>query len=155
MFRYVPTKIPQEPSKRRNRYRQARRRVGAATIEMAMVAPFIILLVFGSIEFARMMMVRQALTNAAHEGCRDACLVTTRDNVTCDQIVRQRLRGVVKNADDSEAVRIETEPSFSTFLETGTRITTTVEVNCADVSWLPPFFTAGAKIRATSSMSRE
>jgi len=132
-----------------------RRRFGAATIEMAMVTPFIILLVFGSVEFARMMMVRQALTNAAREGCRHACLVTTQNNVSCCDVVREKLRGVVKNAAESEALRIETIPTFSTFLETGTLVTTTVEIDCADASWLPPFLTAGAKIRATARMSRE
>jgi Flp pilus assembly protein TadG len=129
--------------------------MGAATVEMAMVAPFIILLVFGSVEFARMMMVRQALTNAAREACRHVCLVTTQNNVCCSDVVREKLRGVIKNVEETDVLRIETVPSFSTFLDPGTLVTTTVEVDCADVSWLPAFFTAGAKIRATSRMSRE
>ena len=55
--------------------RRARsRRLGAATIEMAFIAPVIFAIVFGSVEFARVMMVRQSLTNAAREGCRHACL---------------------------------------------------------------------------------
>ena len=153
MFRNVPKKMTNHITHRR--HRQHRHRFGAATIELAMVTPFIILLVFGSVEFVRMMMVRQALTNAAREGCRHACLITTQDNLTGCDIVRERLRGVIKDADTTEALRIQTNPSFTTFLPTGTLVTTTVEIDCADVSWLPPFFTAGAKIRATSRMSRE
>ena len=120
-----------------------------------MVAPFVFLLIFGSVEFARMMMVRQALTNAAREGCRHACLVTSQDNISCCDVVRKKLRLVIHNSAETEALRIETTPSFSKFLESGTEITTTVEIDCADVSWLPPFFTAGAKMRATSCMTRE
>lgn len=144
------------PASRKNRaYGVPRTRLGAASIEMAMVAPFIFLLVFGSVEFARMMMVRQALTNAAREGCRHACLITTQSPTSTHAVVREKLRGVIKDSDQTEALRIETVPSFSGTLESGTLITTTIEIDCADVSWLPPFFTAGAKIRATSRMSRE
>ena len=45
---------------------------GAAAVEFAFVAPFILFLVFGSIEFARMVMIKQVLTSAARDGCRHA-----------------------------------------------------------------------------------
>jgi Flp pilus assembly protein TadG len=122
---------------------------------MAFVAPFVFLLVFASIEFSRMMMIRQALTNAAREGCRHACLVSTQQDGRADAVVRNRLQGVIANADDQQVVRVTFEPSFSTSPPSGTNITTSVEVDCEDVSWLPPFFFAGAKIRGTTSMDRE
>jgi len=131
------------------------RRFGTATVEMAIVSPFIFLIVFGSIEFARMMMVRQALTNAAREGCRHACLVTTQQSTYAAPVVRERLRGVIANSSETDALRIAVEPSFTTSPAAGTRITASVEIDCSDVSWLPPFFTGQAKIRGTSSMNRE
>ena len=137
-----------------NNRSRARRR-GTLTVEMAMVVPVIFLMIFGSIEFARMMMVRQALTNAAHEGCRNACLVTTRDSSSSDTIVRESLNGVISNSSETESLRIVFDPSFESSPDKGTTITTSVEIDCADVSWLPPFFTSGARIRGTSTMSRE
>lgn len=49
-----------------------KQRRGAAVVEFAVVAPIFLLLVFGMIEWGRMMMVQQILTNAAREGSRRA-----------------------------------------------------------------------------------
>ncbi len=130
-------------------------RKGAATVEMAFVAPFVFFLIFGSVEFSRMMMMRQALTNAAREGCRHASLVTTQNDTAAANVVRQRLRGTMSNYNDPNVVRIECSPSFSTSPDSGTRITISAEVDCADVSWFPGSIFAGARIRGTSSMNRE
>ena len=56
----------------RRSYRIHRR--GAAAVEFAMVAPLFILLVFGMIEYGRMVMVQQLLTNGSREGARKAVL---------------------------------------------------------------------------------
>ena len=130
-------------------------RRGTVAVEMAMVAPVIFVLIFGSIEFARMMMVRQALTNAARTGCRDACLASTQTSASSDTVLRESLSGVITNSSATEALKIEFEPSFTSTPPFGTTITTTVEINCSDVSWLPPFFTRNAKIQGTCSMNRE
>ena len=53
-------------------YRKKRR--GAAAVEFAVVAPIFLLLVFGMIEYGRMVMVQQVLTNASREGARCAVL---------------------------------------------------------------------------------
>lgn len=102
-----------------------------------------------------MMMIRQALTNAARDGCRNACLITTQNNDQSDAAARRTLQGVITNATETDVIRIDFEPSISASTQTGTVITTTIEVDCSDVSWLPPFFTAGATIRGTSTMKRE
>ncbi len=132
-----------------------RPRFGTATVEMAFVAPVILLLVFGSIEFARMMMVRQALTNASREGCRKACLASTESDEQPIKTLRESLRGVIDDATTTEDLRITIVPSTTTAMASGTKITTVVEIDCENVSWLPPFLTKGAKIRCTSSMNRE
>jgi len=130
-------------------------RTGVAAVEMAMVDPVIFLLVFGSIEFARMMMVCQALTNAARDGCRNASLVTTQSNNKVEIAVRDTLLGVVANASATDAIRIDIDPTITALMPSGTTITATVEIDCSDVSWLPLVFTAGRSIRATSKMRRE
>ena len=131
------------------------RRYGAAAVEMAFVAPFVFLLVFASFEFARMMMVRQALTNAAREGCRNAALASTLKDDRSDAVVRQQLSNVVPKANEKDILRVSVTPAFENKVNSGTRITTTVEVDCEDVSWLPPIFFRGMKIQGTASMTRE
>lgn len=130
-------------------------RFGAATIEMALVAPFLLVLIFASIEFARMMMVRQALTNAAREGSRHACLATTMSDDSAIQLIQERLEGVINSSVDAKLIDISIEPPFSSSLESQTQITTTIEVGCSDVSWLPPMFYRNAKIHVETSMYRE
>ena len=41
---------------------------GVAAVEFALVAPLFLLFLFGMIEFGRMVMVQQVLTNASREG---------------------------------------------------------------------------------------
>jgi Flp pilus assembly protein TadG len=53
-------------------YREQRR--GAAAVEFAVVAPVFILLVLGMLEYGRMIMVQQVITNASREGARRAVL---------------------------------------------------------------------------------
>lgn len=143
------------PRRRNFKQRIHKMRRGAATVEMAMVAPFIILLVFGSIEFARMMMVRQAMTNAAREGCRHACLATTGNANDSISIVKDTLTGVVRESAVNDVVRASMSPAFTTPPAAGTQMIMAVEVDCADVSWLPPVFYSGAKISVVASMARE
>lgn len=130
-------------------------RRGTSTVEMALCAPVVFLLIFGSIEFSRMMMIRQALTNASRDACRNACLVTTQDDKSADEVARDWLAGVIANYQDVDTLRVEISPSVETAPPTGTEITAFIEVDCEDVSWLPPFFFAGAKIRGQSTMTKE
>lgn len=56
------------------RVAMSRRRWASATVEMAVVAPLLLTLVFGIIEYGWVFTVRQALANAAREGARVAVL---------------------------------------------------------------------------------
>src|SRR5438132_12269139 len=49
-------------------------RRGAAAVEFAIVLPVFVILVFGMIEYGRMVMVQQVITNASREGARRAVL---------------------------------------------------------------------------------
>ena len=142
-------------ARRKKNMRRRNCRFGVATIEMALVAPFLLLLIFASIEFARMMMVRQALTNACREGSRHACLATTTSDDSAIQLIQERLKGVINSSVDAKLIDISIEPAFSSSLESQTQITTAIEVSCSDVSWLPPMFYRNARIHVETSMYRE
>ncbi len=120
----------------RNGFSRWKLRHGVAAVEFAFVAPIFFMLVFALIEFSRMMMVQQALTNAAREGCRTAVLATTRDGSDVDSSVRDYLQSVMSNASDSGEVRV-TVPSSLASTASGTALTVSVEVEYGDVSWLP------------------
>lgn len=137
-----------------HKFRQGRKRTGVAAIEMAFVAPFVFLIVFGSIEFARMMMIKQALTNACREGCRHATLATTNNDDQAEDYMRRKLNSIA-GSHKVNKFAIDFTPSFETRPAAGTRITASVEVQCADISWLPPMFFGDAKIRSAASMVRE
>lgn len=59
---------------------RARRRRGAAVVEMAIVAPILITMLFGIIEFGWVFSLKQAMTNAAREGCRVATMQGSADS---------------------------------------------------------------------------
>lgn len=132
-----------------------RSRLGAATIELALVAPFILFIIFGSVEFARMMMVKQTLTNAAREGCRHASLATIRDHDSAEAVVRELLQGTVSDGQNADVVRVSVTPAFENSPESGTELIVVVDVDCADISWLPATLFAGAKVRGVAAMNRE
>jgi Flp pilus assembly protein TadG len=52
--------------------RRPRRRRGVATVEFALVLPFLLLLLLGMWEVGRMLHIQQSLSNAAREGGRQA-----------------------------------------------------------------------------------
>jgi Flp pilus assembly protein TadG len=61
-----------------------RNRRGAAAVEFAVVAPVFFLMIFGMIEFGRMVMVQQILTNASREGARLGVL----DNINESDVIQ-------------------------------------------------------------------
>src|SRR5947209_17029419 len=70
-MRASPIRLPALPSRSCT---APKKRRGAAAVEFAIIAPLLVALVLGLIEFGRVLMVEQILTNAAREGCRTAVL---------------------------------------------------------------------------------
>jgi len=129
------------------------KRRGAAAVEFALVAPVFFLFVFGMIEFGRMIMVQQVITNASREGARIAVL----DSPT-------PTAGVVANTVDNYLERagisggsITIDPAEPTSASYGQPVTVTVQVPFSDVSWLPsPMFISGnTNLTASTVMRRE
>ena len=64
-----------------------KRRRGSAAVELAVVLPFLLTLLFGIIEYGWVLCVRQTMVNAAREGARVASLMGS-----TDQEVRERVQ---------------------------------------------------------------
>jgi Flp pilus assembly protein TadG len=114
------------------------------------VAPVFFLLVFGMIEYGRMVMVQQLLTNAAREGARVGVL----DNSTATEV-----NTAVQNyltAANINSPTIACNPSNPSSAGYGQPVTVTVSIPFSQVSWLPsPMFLGGTTMTASSAMRRE
>jgi Flp pilus assembly protein TadG len=140
-------------------YTSSRKRRGAAVVEFAVVAPLFFLLVFGMIEFGRMIMVQQVLTNASREGARRAVL----DGATALGVKQ----AVIDNMGDAQLMidvdNVDISPSDPSTAAYGTAISVTVHVPFSQVSWLPAsmmkFFLPSGQtdvtLTATTVMRRE
>lgn len=142
-------------SQMRNSARSSRRH-GLASVEMAFVAPVLLLLIFGSIDFGRAMMVSNLLTTTAREGARKACTPNTA-NSDITPIINNSLdaMGVPKtNAQTTIKVNGVTQDASSA--KNGDTVTVQVTVPFNDVTWLPTsFFLKDATLRGIASMRRE
>jgi Flp pilus assembly protein TadG len=126
-------------------------RRGAAAVEFAIVAPLFVTMVFGMVEFGRMIMVQQVLTNASREGARMAVL----DGATTSS-VQSAVQTYLQNAGVPNAPPAEVSPSPPSSAGYGEPVTVTVSVNFNQVSWLPtPMFLGGQALRAATVMRRE
>jgi Flp pilus assembly protein TadG len=127
-----------------------RNRRGAAAVEFAVVAPLFFLLVFGMIEFGRMVMVQQVITNGSREGARIAVL----DGTTTSEVVTA-VQTYLDNASVSGAsVTVTPDPPSSAVY--GDPVTVVVSLPFDQVSWLPsPMFLGGKTLSATTVMRRE
>lgn len=127
-----------------------RRRTGAAVVELAVVLPLFVLLVFGTIEFGRMVMVQQILTNAAREGARSAVL----DGSTTADVTTAVSNYLSASAVSGATVTVSPDPPSSA--PYGASVTVTVSVPFSSVSWLPsPMYLGDKTLQAQCTMRRE
>jgi Flp pilus assembly protein TadG len=127
-----------------------RTRRGAAAVEMAVVAPLFIVLVFGMVEASRLGQVAQLLNTAAREGCRVA--VTPEATPAS---VQARVQAVLAGSGISVGPVTPTPANWQTALR-GTPVTITLEVPFSRVTWLPaPLLLGNTPIRASATMSSQ
>ncbi|TWT66990.1 TadE-like protein [Posidoniimonas polymericola] len=131
-------------------YLPATKRRGASAVEFALVAPIFFLVVLGIVEFGRMAMVQQIITNAAREGARIAVL----DGATKAKVTTKVNDYLSSGKINTAAVTVSPDPPDSAGY--GQPVTVGVSVPFNDVSWLPaPFFMGGKTLAAESIMRRE
>jgi hypothetical protein len=130
-------------------------RRAATCVEFAMVAPFVLAIGFGSIEFSRVVMVKQSLTNASREGCRLATLATSISSDDVDAAVRGFLRRSIRQVDDPETVVVTISPSDLSTVQTGDEINVLINVQFADVSWFQSRWSGSANLTGNATMIRE
>jgi len=138
------------PNRAARRKPAAQKRRGAAAVEFAIVAPVFLLLIFGLIEFGRLVMVQQVITNASREGARagvlDGATTANVQSVVQDYLQTAAISGATVTV-------TPTPPSSAGF---GQPVTVKVAIAFDSVSWMPsPFLLKDATMTSTTVMRRE
>ena len=129
------------------RTKRAKRR-GAAVVEFAVVAPVLLLFVLGIIEFGRMVMAQQLITNAAREGARIAIVPGSSTSQVTSKVSSYLSTASISGA----TTTVSPDPSAATY---GSTVTVTVSLPFSSVAWSPPFFLGSKTLIANCAMRTE
>jgi Flp pilus assembly protein TadG len=129
--------------------RRERRRRGAAIVEFAIVAPLFFMLILGIIEFGRMVMVQQIITNAAREGARVGVL----SNATTSQVDSAVSNYLSAVSISGQSVSVTPDPPSTA--TPGSLVTVSVSIPFSQVSWMTPFFLRSTVLKAKCVMRTE
>jgi Flp pilus assembly protein TadG len=134
----------------RARRETTRKRRGGVAVEMAVIAPVFISMIFGQIESSRLGMVAQLLSTAAREGARVAVI-----NGKTQSDVQTRITTVLAGSGISVGTVNPTPTGWDTS-SNGTAITVSLSVPYSQVSWLPtPYYLNTATVAASATMNSE
>jgi Flp pilus assembly protein TadG len=129
------------------------KRPGAAAVELAVILPFLMVLFLGMIEFGRVMMVEQIITNAARESCRSAVLPGQTIDGARTVAVNYLSNSGIQLSSPSTQVTVSPDPTTSA---QGAAITVSVSVPYSSVSWLPSaLFMSGKNLMSSVVMRLE
>lgn len=121
----------------------SRVRTGIAAVEMAVIAPVLVVVTLGLLELAHGMMVKETLTDAARKGCRTGILACgTSANVTSD-INAVLSNNSIPTADVTITIMVNDAAADVSTATVGSKISVKVAVPIADVAWITPLFMKG------------
>jgi Flp pilus assembly protein TadG len=125
-------------------------RKGLVTVEYAVVLSLVLVVLWGIIEFGRMVLVADCLVQAAQEGARVGIVPgSTTAQVTAE------INTILANSYITGAT-VTTTPADITTLKTGETLTVNVKVPFSAVTWLPsPQFLQGKVLKSSCVMLRE
>lgn len=124
---------------------------GSAVIEFAVILPFLMSVLFGVVEFGRVLSVTHIVNSAAREGARIASLPGT-DNAAVTAAVQNELTLSGLPLDN-----ITFDPPDISLVNSNEPVTVTVSVNYASVGWIQGFFPGltGTQLTGTVVMRKE
>ena len=127
---------------------ERRHRTGVAAMEAAVSLPILVVLVFGSMEIANAIFLKQSLNMAAYEAAK--LITAPGDNNTlaatrCAEVVS--VRRVTSHT-------LTISPAVTAATARGTQITVTVSASSSNLSYGPVRFMAGRTISSAVSMVR-
>lgn len=128
-------------------------------MEFAVVAPVFLLLIFGMIEYGRMVMVQQMLTNASREGARRAVLEGSLEADVRDVVIDYLAPANIPVKSQDITIMVGDPPAAAALSSAsfGDPVHVKVGINFGQVSWLPsPMYLSGStRMEAVSVMRKE
>ena len=125
---------------------------GSAVLEMALVLPILLMLLFGVVEFGRVLMVKQAITNAAREGARAGAVDLN------DSGALQKALDVTRNYLSASGLDANTTSVVPSFVITGgsdaLQVIIEYDYDSLLTSWIPTV-PATFTLRSIAIMRRE
>ena len=123
------------------------KRVGTATVELAVCLPLIVLITFGSIEATNMVFLQQRLTAAAYEGARKA---TTPGKTSADATAAAN--SILSQFSISgSTVTVTPTVTATTAVGTQVKVSVTAPVS-SNMGNIIPFFTTMTNLSASTTM---
>lgn len=136
-------------------------RCGAALVEMALVTPLLLAVLFGIVEFGRAMQVHAMVTNASREGARRGS-VTGYSSDDVRRYVREHLSTALGIPAETVAVNVTVEPAAGHPAVTDTLLARSkdlvivkVAVPFDRVCWTSGSYLTGKSLTARSVMRHE
>ncbi len=115
---------------------------GVVTVEMALIAPVVIALLFGVIQFGYAFMVQHALQDAARQGCR-AAILPNQSNSTVTTAVSALLQNEGINvAKTTITILVNNAAGDVSSSKAGDQVTVKVTMAFADVKLFPGDFSS-------------
>ena len=134
---------------RRSRSRIAEKRWGTVVVELAIVAPILVVIFLGMVEVSRGIMVQQIITNAAREGAREAIM----EGSTISDVQTAVTEYLTNSTISGATVSVSPDPTAAAARE---KITVTVNISYANVMWISAgYFDSGDVLSASCVMRNE
>jgi len=132
------------------------KRLGAAAVEFCFIAPILVTLILAMIEFGRVMMVMEVLTNAAREGCRVGVLPGSATSDVTTDVNNYLNNSNISASNATTTVYVNGGVADPSTAVAGDQVKVTVSVPFNNVSWLPvPLFMGGKTLTASVVMRKE
>ena len=120
--------------------RRPRARRAVAAVEFAVVLPLIALLVTGTFEVGRAIMVRQALNDAARKGCRTGILPGQANAAITGDVNDVLTENSIAPSDATVAIQVNGQTVDARTAQQKDQLSVKVSLPYAKAAWTPLFF---------------
>ena len=132
--------------------RNSQKRLGAAVVEFAIVAPVLVFATMGMIEVTRGVQVKHVLTDAARSACRLAIQPNSTNSSVAANANDILTDNGLKSSDATVTIQItKANGSTSTDLSKavqGDKISVNISVPVSKIGWISPIFLSGNKVES-------
>jgi Flp pilus assembly protein TadG len=142
-----------EGSASRPRLRARNERLGATSVELALIIPVLLAAILGIIEVGRGLMAIHLLNNAAQAGCRTG-IISGKATSDISTAVNSALTAAGISG-DSVTVTVNDGSADASSASTGDEITVKVTVPVTSVSWVPGLKYLSGTLQGQYTMRRQ